>query len=246
MQNYQQAFSNLSGGRVLDVATGGGNFIEVLSEHLRDFETFTGIDQSDHSRAVFEQSLAGLPATFIKMDGVNLQFADASFDTVSLSNSLHHLADIPLVLAEMKRVLKPGGHFIISEMYCDGQSEPQQTHVLIHHWFAAVDTTLGLTHRQTYTRQQLFAIIQSLNPYALAIKDVADPQSDPKDPENIRFLEARLAETLLRLDGLPPQGAPETEHARFDELRAQAETLRQRLNRVGFRSATTLVAVFQA
>ena len=46
------------------------------------------------------------------MNAENLQFEDESFDTVCIPHSLHHLASINKVLAEMKRVLKKYGNFI--------------------------------------------------------------------------------------------------------------------------------------
>ncbi|NIV31266.1 MAG: methyltransferase domain-containing protein, partial [Anaerolineae bacterium] len=47
---------------------------------------------------------------FIQMDAARLGFADESFDTVSISASLHHLADASPVFAEMGRMLRPGGY----------------------------------------------------------------------------------------------------------------------------------------
>jgi ubiquinone/menaquinone biosynthesis C-methylase UbiE len=73
---------------------------------------------------------------FVKMDAQEMTFADASFDTVCIANSLHHVAGLRRVLAEMTRVLRPKGRFIVAEMYCDGQTDPQMTHVLLHHWWA--------------------------------------------------------------------------------------------------------------
>ena len=62
----------------------------------------------------------------------------------------------------MGRVCKPGGQFIISEMYRDGQTETQQTHVALHHWWAAVDTAEGILHHETYTRQELVEITEKI------------------------------------------------------------------------------------
>ena len=67
---------------------------------------------------------------------------------------------------------KPGGQIIICEMYRDGQTDAQQTHVALHHWWAAVDTAEGILHHETYTRQEIVAItegmsLQSLKYYAL-------------------------------------------------------------------------------
>src|SRR5581483_5626823 len=45
-------------------------------------------------------------------DGAHFPFPDASFDVVFSSNVLEHIRDLPGILAEMRRVCKPGGLFI--------------------------------------------------------------------------------------------------------------------------------------
>ena len=45
----------------------------------------------------------------VDYDGTTLPFPDASFDIVFSSNVLEHVVDLPAMLAEIRRVLKPGG-----------------------------------------------------------------------------------------------------------------------------------------
>lgn len=45
-------------------------------------------------------------------DGRNIPFPDGSFDVVFSSNVLEHVLDLPYLQAEIKRVLKPGGHCV--------------------------------------------------------------------------------------------------------------------------------------
>jgi ubiquinone/menaquinone biosynthesis C-methylase UbiE len=104
---------SVSGGRVLDVATGDGEFIDTLMQTLEDYDSFVGIDYcaSDESRKHMESAkkrLEGKPVRFFEINAESLKFQDESFDTVCISHSLHHLANIGKVLAEMKRVLKRG------------------------------------------------------------------------------------------------------------------------------------------
>src|SRR3989304_4786817 len=169
MMTPNQILGHISGGKVLDVATGTGGFIHFLIDGLKDFDEITGVDASDRGGTAFAKAFKDKPnIRFGQMDAEHLDFPEAGFDTVCISNSLHHLSNLPRVLAEMKRVLKPGGHFLVSEMYRDGQTEEQLTHVLLHHWWAAVDTAQGVTHDETYTREQLVSITTTLNLHHLA------------------------------------------------------------------------------
>lgn len=47
-------------------------------------------------------------------DAQALPFADASLDAVIANHMLYHVPDLPQALAEIRRVLKPGGHFYAS------------------------------------------------------------------------------------------------------------------------------------
>jgi hypothetical protein len=88
----------------------------------------------------------------------------------------------------MLRVLRPGGHVVINEMYRDGQSETQATHVLLHHWWAAVGRQRGDVHRETYLRGEIVEIVEGLGLGDLRLADLADPDEDPHDPETVAEL----------------------------------------------------------
>jgi SAM-dependent methyltransferase len=222
---------DVSGGRVLDVATGDGAFIRFLLDGLRDHGEIIGIDSNGARAEAFADAFGGRPGVrFERMDAHALTFPHASFDTVCISNSLHHFADPLPVLAEMRRVLRSGGQLVINEMYRDGQSEAQMTHVLLHHWWAAVNLLHGDVHRETYRRAELVAIVEGLGLSDLRLVDLADPDQDPRDPATLADLEAVIDRYLALADGSP-------------DLIARGEMLRTRLRMVGVRDATQLVAV---
>ncbi len=77
-----------------------------------------------------------------------------SFDAVSSSSSLHHLEDLPRCMAEMLRVLKPGGHLIIRETHGDTMAPAQLTDVYLHRWAAEIDSALGSTHNPVFARRE--------------------------------------------------------------------------------------------
>jgi SAM-dependent methyltransferase len=222
---------DVSGGRVLDVATGTGGFVRVLLDGLRDYAEIVGIDTNGEREAAFAAAFADAPhVRFAQMDAHRLAYPDASFDTVCVSNSLHHFADPAPVLAEMLRVLRPGGRFVINEMYRDGQSETQATHVELHHWWAAVNRLGGEIHRETYERAQVVEIVEGLGLADVRFLDLDDPDEDAHDPEAAADLEA----TIDRYQALAED---------HPALQARGEVLRARLREVGVRGATQLLAI---
>jgi SAM-dependent methyltransferase len=223
--------AGISGGRVLDVATGTGGFVGFLLEGLADHGEIVGIDSNADRASAFAEAFEGRDGiSFAEMDAHHLAFADGSFDTVCVSNSLHHVADPAPLLAEMLRVLRPGGHVIVNEMYRDGQSEEQMTHVRLHHWWASVNTVRGEVHRETYRRAELVEILGSLALEDLRVVDLVDLDEDPHDPEMVAELEAAIDRYLALADGHPA-------------LQARGEELRDRLHAVGARGATQLLAI---
>jgi SAM-dependent methyltransferase len=227
----QAVLGDISGGRVLDIATGTGSFVRFLLDGLRDHGEIIGIDANPERAAAFAEAFGERDDVhFVEMDAHHLAFADGSFDTVCVSNSLHHFADPAPVLAEMLRVLRPGGQLVVNEMYRDGQSGTQETHVLLHHWWAAVGRERGEVHRETYRRAEIVAIVASLGLPDLRFVDLADPDEDPHDPETVAELEAAIERHMTLAEGRP-------------DLQRRGDELRARLREVGARSATQMVVV---
>jgi ubiquinone/menaquinone biosynthesis C-methylase UbiE len=229
-----QFLNQFSAGKVLDAATGAGGFASFFIQHVKAFDTLVGVDCVERCAGPFGQTFAGQPkVSFQWMDVGHLDFPDASFDTVCMASSLHHLNRPEQTLAELRRVLRPGGCCILSEMYCDQQSEAQLTHVLLHHWWAAVNTAEGICHHETFTRAALLDLLAGMGLEGWQYEDHSELQEDPRDEEGIRQMDAVIEQYLQRADALP--GAP--------ALRARGEELRSRLHVVGIHGATELIAV---
>lgn len=108
---FKQTLGDIAGGRALDVATQEGGFVRILAESLKSYTEIVGIDISEQAIETAQSAFDQENIQFIQMDAEQMGLEDESFDTVSISASLHHLANIPPVLTEMKRVLKAGRMF---------------------------------------------------------------------------------------------------------------------------------------
>ena len=234
MKTFKDILETMPGGRVLDVATGAGRFVEILRESLASYTEIIGIDNSEPAATAFMNAFHDPSVHFQSMDAFTLEFPDCSFDTVGICFSLHHLpAPLP-VLQEMKRVLRPGGNFIVSEMYRDHQTETQLTHVLLHDWWAAVDTARGVCHNKTYTRQQILTMLDSLGLVDRRTDDLVELDDDPHDAETLKYLDDIMNQYVQERSTVVPGESA---------LKEQGEVLRQRLYQVGFHNASVLVAV---
>lgn len=107
----------LPGSRLLDVGTGTGAVALQACRWVGKEGKVTGGDVASAMvslarLAAGEQGLAGV--TFCEMDAECLDAADASFDAVTCAFSLFQFPDMDQALAEMWRVLKPGGRLGLS------------------------------------------------------------------------------------------------------------------------------------
>ncbi len=221
----------VQGGRVIDVATGGGDYVSTLVDALGSWTEIVGIDADPAYAGAFAETFADAPAIrFEVMDALRPQYPPGSFDTASVSNSLHHFARPRTVLRRMLDLLRAGGTLIVSEMYRDRQSATQMTHVALHHWCAEVDRFQGVVHRPTYTRRQLIRLIEQLDLNDVRSSEINDTSSDPKDAATIQAVDGAIERYLRKAEGHP-------------ELVRSGEEIRRRLRTIGIHGATTLVVV---
>lgn len=223
MDTIEDVLRGIDGGRVLDVATQQGRFAQTLMENLRDYTEIVGVDIDEQAIEAAREALGQENVQFLVMNAEQLDFEAESFDTVSISASLHHLQNVQQVLEEMKRVLKPNGHFITIEMHRDGKTEAELTSIHLHHWAAEVDTALGRPHNSTLTRQELEDYVASLGLRDVEFHDYDDRDSDPMEGERIELLESVIERIVQRAEGA----------SNGTELRRQGEALCRRLHEVG-------------
>jgi ubiquinone/menaquinone biosynthesis C-methylase UbiE len=102
---------DVAGRRILDAGCGSG----PIAAALRDRGAIvTGIDSSAKMLELARQRLGASADLHLADLGSPLPFPDGAFDDVIASLVLHYLEDWTAPLAELRRVLKPGGRLIVS------------------------------------------------------------------------------------------------------------------------------------
>jgi SAM-dependent methyltransferase len=100
-------------GRVLELGPGTG----VNFDHLPEGIEWQGVEPNPYMR---ERLLPrarehGIEANFCELEGNRFQVADGSFDVVLSTLVLCSVPDLDATLAEIRRVLRPGGRFVFLE-----------------------------------------------------------------------------------------------------------------------------------
>jgi demethylmenaquinone methyltransferase / 2-methoxy-6-polyprenyl-1,4-benzoquinol methylase len=105
------------GERILDVATGSGDLALALCRRTRPGGE---VWISDINRRMLDRGRdrlldAGLSVPAVQCDAERLPFAPATFDCVTVGFGLRNMTRKDAALAEMTRVLKPGGRLVVLE-----------------------------------------------------------------------------------------------------------------------------------
>jgi demethylmenaquinone methyltransferase/2-methoxy-6-polyprenyl-1,4-benzoquinol methylase len=122
------------GDRVLDGACGTGDL--AVADKRAGAAQVTGLDFSE---PMLERARKKAPLDWLQGDLLALPFADDTFDAMTVGFGVRNVADLPLALAEAKRVLRPGGRLAILEI-----TQPRgPLRFFFHVWFEKAVPLLG-------------------------------------------------------------------------------------------------------
>ena len=99
------------GDRVLDGACGTGDL--AVADKRAGASHVVGLDFSER---MLERARKKAPLEWVQGDLLALPFEDASFDAMTVGFGVRNVADLPLALAEARRVVRPGGRLAILEI----------------------------------------------------------------------------------------------------------------------------------
>src|SRR4051812_32850353 len=102
------------GERVLDVGSGPGFLVASLADAVGPGGAVHGVDPSEPMNAAARDLLGTRPwARIDDGDAVQLPYADGAFDAAVSTQVYEYVADLPRALAELRRVLRPGGRALV-------------------------------------------------------------------------------------------------------------------------------------
>lgn len=101
------------GDRVLDVAAGTGDLTIELSKRVAPGGEVVGVDLSEGMLALAREKAPGI--RFEQGSALDLPYTDGEFAATTVGFGARNFSDLPLGLAEMRRVVRPGGRVVVLE-----------------------------------------------------------------------------------------------------------------------------------
>ncbi|TDD59464.1 class I SAM-dependent methyltransferase [Kribbella antibiotica] len=170
---------DVAGRTILDVGCGSGSLTEGL---LAGGASVTGCEASPAMAAIARERL-GEQVTIDSADlAQKLPYADAQFDDVIVSLVLHYFEDWTGPLAELRRILKPGGRLIVSV-----------NHPVVYlfarpdgNYFSTDDWTDDYDWGSlTYWHRPLHVMTDSFTQAGFRISVISEPPFSPDTPKEI-------------------------------------------------------------
>jgi SAM-dependent methyltransferase len=179
---------DVAGRRILDAGCGSGPLFAALRDRGA---VVTGIDKSAGMLELARRRLGDDADLRVAELGSLLPFPDGTFDDVTASLVLHYLEDWGPALAELRRVLKPGGRliasvdhpFAINLMHREAGSKPD--------YFAIANRTEewtplgGQTAQMSFWTRPLHAMTDAFTAAGFRITVISEPVVAPDTPSEL-------------------------------------------------------------
>ncbi|HEY8544950.1 MAG TPA: class I SAM-dependent methyltransferase [Acidimicrobiales bacterium] len=177
-------------GPALDAACGTGRHTRRLVELGHDV---VGVDLSPGMLRVARQAVPA--ARFLEGDLRALPLGDARVDLVVCGLALAHPPSLVEPMAEIGRVLRPGGHAVLSVLH------PFQAHLGWHAPFSGADGARGFVREHSHTHADYLAAFRAAG---LRVDDCVEPELTAADVAHKRRAFRHIPEaTLAAYVGLP-------------------------------------------
>jgi len=188
-------------GVLLDVAVGRGEFLKFALGSFHSWQSASGIDNDPESLEIASCEFATTPVVLVLGSALAMPFIDQYFDTVTMSNAIHHIESLSSLFTEIKRISKPNNQIIINEMLNENFSEMQETYMLYHRLSADIDNQRGLYHHEPYSLKELQGLVKASNFKMLDYFVHSEITGDAMDTDEIEAVSQRLKRKVAMLHG---------------------------------------------
>lgn len=174
---------NVAGRRILDVGCGSGPTMAALLERGADV---TGLDSSAAMIGLARERLGPDADLHVADLAEPLPFADDEFDDAIASLVLHYLEDWSGPLAELHRVLRPGGRLLVSVNHpvIFPVVYPDADYFAVTKYTEDYDFS-GRTVWLTFYHRPLHVMTDSFMAAGFRITTVSEPAHDPATPKDL-------------------------------------------------------------
>jgi len=224
--------------KILDVGTGTGNFINLITSCYKTYDSIVGIDTTEGVLNLARQNFDDDRIVFRKINGNKTDYPNDYFDVVCLSNSLHHLEDVKKLFTEMKRIVKTDGIILVAEMTSNGLTKKQMSHLKIHHFAAKTDRLRGDTHNETYSENQIKNVLEQDTKLTIEkswILKVLGSNDEEDIPDRFKWFEDTVSRLINRIP----------EHLQTEELKQEGQNVVEYIKEHGFDTCPTLIVVMK-
>lgn len=203
---------DVTGRRILDAGCGAGPLSAALRDRGADV---TGIDASAGMLALARRRLGEDADLRVADLGDPLPFDDDAFDDVVASLVLHYLEDWGPTLAEVRRVLRPGGRLIASVQhpFVDYAIQDPRPDYSATTSYTDEFTFSGRPVSLTFWRRPLHAMTDAFTAAGFRLAVISEPQPDPAArelfPDDFQKLSTRIGFLFFVLEA-PPSPADES------------------------------------
>lgn len=175
---------DVAGRRILDAGCGSGPLAAALTAKGA---AVTGIDASPAMLELARQRLGDDADLHVAELGRPLPFADGTFDDVVMSLVLHYLRDWVAPLAELRRVVKPGGRVLLSVNHPTVYKVcyPEADYFAVTEF--SEDHTLADGHTMvlTYWHRPLHAMTDAFTAAGFRLSVLSEPAAAPGTPREL-------------------------------------------------------------
>ncbi|SDZ56100.1 Ubiquinone/menaquinone biosynthesis C-methylase UbiE [Evansella caseinilytica] len=139
--------------QALDIATGGGHTANAIAPHVREVVALDVTPQMLAEAEKFVRSQGNDNVRFVEGEAGELPFSAGAFDLVTCRIAAHHFPDVERFLAEVHRVLKDGGQFLL-----DDNTAPEVEAYDI--FYNAVEKRRDYSHQRAYKKSEWVRMLE--------------------------------------------------------------------------------------